>query len=54
MLFDFATAQSPLSDSLVLSYNPGAKRIGWMPPAPRLGPILPSRGRAPRSPKRDQ
>lgn len=28
MLFDFATADSPYGDSLVLNSNPGWKRIG--------------------------
>lgn len=39
MLFDFAAADTPLSDSLVLDYDAGAKRIGWAPPSDGLGPV---------------
>lgn len=42
MLFDFATAKSPLSDSLVLSYAPGWNAKSWRPQQAR--PNCPSCG----------
>ena len=53
MLFDFASVESPLSDSLVLDHNSGWKRIGWRPPAPRPGFIARPPSGASR-PKRDR
>ena len=53
MLFDFASVESPLSDSLVLDHNSGWKRIGWIPPAPRLGFVARPRSFSPR-PKRER
>jgi len=53
MLFDFAAVETPLSDSLVLDHNPGWKKIGWTPPAPRLGFVARPRSGSQR-PKRDR
>ncbi|HEV2079335.1 MAG TPA: hypothetical protein VGR19_05495 [Allosphingosinicella sp.] len=51
MLFDFAAVDTPLSDSLVLEYDPGPKRIGWAPPALGLDPTSRRRGSGTPPPK---
>ncbi len=54
MLFDFAAVDTPLSDGLVLDYDPGWKRNGWAPPAPHAGPIALRRASRTPRPKREQ